>query len=486
MNKYQILPLNFERFGQSTLLTNDAGEYLFVETDKFEEFIQHKLECNDSLYYDLKSKHFLCDNDKGLTQAIDMLATKYRTRKSFLSNFTSLHMMVVTLRCNQKCEYCQVSCEDSESYKYDMPQATAEKIVEYIFKSPSPNIKIEFQGGEPLLNWNAIVSTVNKANKLNTKHNKNLEYVLCTNLTLIDEEKLKFLKENNVYVSSSLDGPQDIHDFSRKLRTGGGTYHTYIEKLKLTRDILGFDKVSALMTTTSFSLNILNRVVEEYKTQGFDGIFLRALNPYGFAAENANSLGYNMHEFIDNYVDILNYIINLNISGTHFVEYYTSLLTSRIFTPFSTGFVDLQSPSGAGISGAIYDYNGDVYPADEARMLARMGDEYFKMGNVFQDEYNAIFHGKVMKEVVSKSCLEILPGCSECVFKPFCGADPVRNYLEHRDIIGSRVNSPFCIKHKGMFKHIFSLINSNNKDILDVLWAWTTNRTLKEVQIENH
>ena len=46
-------------------------------------------------------------------------------------------------------------------------------------------------------------------------------------------------------------------------------------------------------------------------------------------------------------------------------------------TPFSTGFVDLQSPSGAGIAGAIYYYNGDVYPTDEARMLAEMGDQSF-------------------------------------------------------------------------------------------------------------
>ena len=74
---------------------------------------------------------------------------------------------------------------------------------------------------------------------------------------------------------------------------------------------------------------------------------------------------------------MLNYIIELNKSGTNFIECYTTLFLSRILTPFSTGFVDLQSPSGAGISGVIYNYDGKIYPADEARMLSRMGDDYF-------------------------------------------------------------------------------------------------------------
>ena len=45
-------------------------------------------------------------------------------------------------------------------------------------------------------------------------------------------------------------------------------------------------------------------------------------------------------------------IINLNLQGFYFQESYTTLLLARILTPFSTGFMDLQSPAGAGISGA--------------------------------------------------------------------------------------------------------------------------------------
>ena len=35
----------------------------------------------------------------------------------------------------------------------DMSIATAEKVVDMAMRSPSDSITIEFQGGEPLVNW---------------------------------------------------------------------------------------------------------------------------------------------------------------------------------------------------------------------------------------------------------------------------------------------------------------------------------------------
>jgi len=94
--------------------------------------------------------------DTEIGPVIDMLATKYRTKKAFLNNFTALHMVVPTLRCNSNCRYCQVSRKDVSADHVDMSKATAKKVVDLIFKSPSPAIKIEFQGGEPLLNFTIV------------------------------------------------------------------------------------------------------------------------------------------------------------------------------------------------------------------------------------------------------------------------------------------------------------------------------------------
>lgn len=132
-------------------------------------------------------------------------------------------MMVITLRCNQSCRYCQVSSAGENSYEYDMPPVIARKVVDVIFKSPSKHLKIEFQGGEPTLNWETLVKTVKYANKLNEKFKKNLEIIVCTNLTAITPEKLDFFKEFNIKISTSLDRNKFIHNKNRILRNNNDT-----------------------------------------------------------------------------------------------------------------------------------------------------------------------------------------------------------------------------------------------------------------------
>ena len=480
---YLVLPINFQVFDNENLfITNDAGEYYFLKIKDFDSLLSYNLEMGDSIYQDLKSKQFVADSDFSLP--IELLATKYRTKNSYLLDFTSLHMMVVTVRCNHDCKYCQVSSVSEDAHKFDMSPETAERIVDIIFCSPSKQIKIEFQGGEPLINWKTIKKTVEYAEIINKRENKKLEFVICTNLSIINDEQLNFIREHDIYISTSLDGGKKLHDENRKLRISGSSYDLLMEKLDLTRKYISNDKISALLTITNTNIDSIREIIDEYIRIGFNGIFFRALNPYGSAHNDLKQLGYPINKFLKAYETGLDYIIELNSRGKFFIEYYTALLLKRILTPFSTGFVDLQSPSGAGISGVIYDYNGDVYPADEARMLARMGNTYFKMGNVFEQSYLEIFYGKVIKEIVKKSILDLMPCCFSCVYKPYCGADPIRNYLETNDIYGHRPTSDFCKKHNGIFKIIFKKLLENDPDVINVFWSWVTQGRFRGVKRE--
>ncbi len=482
-NQQHLLPFQFSCFDSGDyLLVNETGEYIFLNKDDFHKFIQGDLTSAFSSYYDLKSRHFL--NTEHLPETLEMISAKYRTRKKFISDFTVLHMMVITLKCTNKCLYCQVSAEGDDAKGFDMSPEVARRVVDYIFESPSPSIKIEFQGGEPTLNWETLKETVLYAKKVNQKYQKHLDFVVCTNLVKVDTQQLMFFKEHGIHISTSLDGPRDLHDKNRVLRSGDGTYDTVIKNLYNVFDILTRGEVNALMTTTIDNIDHLEKVIGEYVRLGFNGIFIRSLNPYGLAAKHAEHLGYPVEHFVENFEKALNFIIQLNLNGTTFVEFYTNLLLTRILTPFSTGFVDLQSPSGAGISGAIYDHNGDVFPADEARMLARMGDRRFCLGNVFKDSYQSIFGGNLLREIVSKSCVEVIPYCSSCVYRTYCGSDPVRNYLETGDLVGKRPDNDFCKKNKLIFDMLFKKLKRNDPDEMDVFWSWISGRSLREVRGE--
>jgi len=179
MEKYQILPFNFKKVDEEgTLLINQAGEYLKISNPDFTSLYSLTLQKNNPTYSNLKAKHFLADNEANLELSINMLATKLRTRKEFVSNFTALHMIVVTLRCNCQCRYCHASSVDLNKKDYDMDWKTAKNTINMIFQTPSKYVKIEYQGGEPLLNWEIIRESVLYAEFINKLAKKYLEFII--------------------------------------------------------------------------------------------------------------------------------------------------------------------------------------------------------------------------------------------------------------------------------------------------------------------
>ena len=128
------------------------------------------------------------------------------------------------------------------------------------------------------------------------------------------------------------------------------------------------------------------------------------------------------------------------------------MILQKMLTPYQPGYVDLRSPAGIGIGAIVYNYDGDVYASDEARMLAEMGDASFRLGNVHRNSYRTIFGGNRLRGLVEGSCVETMPGCSECAFAPFCGSDPVLNWATQGDPIGHRPTSAFCAKQMAIFQ----------------------------------
>lgn len=480
-DSYIILPFHFMRFNKGQrLLVNLAGEYLILHENDFDEMIRYSLERNSDLYLNLKAKHFISEDVSD--PAIELLSIKYRTKKDFLSDFTSLHMFVITSRCNQKCLYCHASSQNLDKISYDMSTEIAKRAVDIALMSPSKSIKIEFQGGEPLLNFETIKYIIEYVNAQTHSSNKKIEFVVCTNLTLITDDMLRYFADNNVFISTSLDGPKHVHDFNRKYRNGKSCYDDVIRALDKTRKFIKPENISALMTTTKYSLGFPEEIVDEYVRNGFRSIFIRALNPFGYAKQKMDTIGYSAEEFIEFYKRILEYIININLKGTHIEESFTSILLTRILTPFSTGFVDLQFPAGTGISGVVYGHDGNVYLSDEARMLAQMGDYEFCIGNIVENTYKEIFYGEKIKNIIYNSCAESLPGCSDCAFQMYCGIDPIRNYVTQKDIIGYRPTNDSCLIHKEIIKYLFEAILPNDRNRMDVFWSWLTGRSLSEIR----
>ena len=468
---YKLLPLRFAPLNaDEVVITNQAGEWSVISRRTLNALVRHQLSYDDPEYDALKAKHFLIDNDSDV--ALDLLALKVRTKLQHLSTFTALHIFVVTLRCEHSCPYCQVSRQSDDRLAYDMSKETAEKALAIVFRSPSPAIKIEFQGGEPLLNFELIRYIVLRAKEINEIEKRDLQFVIATNLAVVTDEMLLFCKEHDILISTSLDGPRDIHNKNRP-RPGGDSYERAIAGIKRAREVLGHDRVGALMTTTVRSLSYVNEIIDEYVSLGFEGIFLRPLSPYGFAIKTRSFAAYNRDAWLRFYKDGLAKIIELNKSGIRFVEFYAATILTKMLTPSNPGYVDLMSPAGIGIAAMVYNYDGDVYASDEGRMLAEMGDKKFRLGNLHRDSYEDIVLSDALLNPIEESYTGCVPMCSECAFEPFCGADPVYHYATQGDVVGRKPTSDFCSRNTEIFKHLIELMRGD-RQIRAIFQTWAT------------
>jgi uncharacterized protein len=472
-NAYRLLPFRFMRWHKDeVLVTNECGEYEFLTADTFQAFATGLLNPADTVYQNLKAKHFLSDSESVVP--LELLATKVRTKRSFLEGFTRLHLFVTTLRCDHTCPYCQVSRVTEDRTKFDMTIDTARRAVDWVFQSPAKELKIEFQGGEPTLNWDVLAYVVQASSKRAVTEGRSVEYVIATNLSSLTDEMLNYCREHKIHLSTSLDGPAVLHNQNRP-RPGRDSHERVMANLGRARAALGNDRVSALMTTTPASLDCPIEIIDEYVALGFDSVFLRPVSPYGFATRTGLHRSYSPQRFLEFYKAGLAHVIELNRCGVHLVEAYSQLLLRKMLTPFPVGYVDLQSPAGTVLGALVYNYDGAVYASDEGRMLAEMNDYSFKVGELSRDSYREVMTSTKVRALVEQSCLETLPGCSECAYLPYCGADPVFNWATQGDIVGYRPTSAFCQRQMGMFRHLFELLRSDDVFVRRLLLTWARN-----------
>jgi uncharacterized protein len=466
---YELLPFKFDRLNDHEyIITNMAGEFEVIPSDTLEPIINCLLPFDSGLIPTLRTKHFIRFPEE--KAPLELLALKVRTKHSRLPFFTNLHIFVVTLRCDHSCPYCQVSRQSEDKGAFDMTAEMADKSLNFVFRSPNPAIKIEFQGGEPFLNFEMVKYVVLQAKQRNLTERRDLQFVIATTLSLITDEILNFCKEHKVALSSSLDGPRDLHNANRP-RPGRDSHQRFELGLEKARSVLGYEQVSALMTTTDKSLTRVHDIIDEYLRLGFNGIFLRTLSPYGFAIKTKKFLSYDADRWLEFYKEGLSYIIGLNKSGIRFVEQYASLILAKMLTSNDPGFVDLMNPAGAGIAAIVFNYDGAVYASDESRMLAEMGDQTFRLGSILEQSYEEMILSDQLLDALENSFTLSAPMCSDCAFEPYCGAEPVYHHAMHKDVVGRKPESAFCKRNMSIFKHLIELMRSD-EETRQIFMGW--------------
>ncbi|HCC48232.1 MAG TPA: His-Xaa-Ser system radical SAM maturase HxsB [Elusimicrobia bacterium] len=466
MKKPQSKPsyFNFRRLPHGVLVAGDLGGWALLTPAEFKLFSSGKL---------TKGPGLAKLERAGLISSrldFDALCADWRDSNDYLERGPGLHILVLTQNCNHGCVYCQAGSGRGAS----MSPAAARRAVDFAFSAPVEGLTLEFQGGEPLLNWPALKAAALYARSKAAKTGKELALALVSNFSTMTEEKAEFLISNDISVCTSLDGPADLHNANRPF--SGGDSHAravkWIKYFQRRRGGLPPGGPSALLTVTRASLGRAPEIVDEYARLKLPYVFLRPLTPMGQAPKRWGEIGYGPEEFLEFYRAGLNRVLALNRRGVKIKEKTAFLLVKKILGSQDNKYVDLRCPCGAGLGQLAYDCDGGIYTCDEGRMLARDGDNSFRLGGV-RDGYARIINSFPVKACALSSSLDLQPACARCAYKAWCGACPAYNSAAQGGFWGSMPSNARCRILTGVFDHIFALLAG--KDNLNIFNQWLEN-----------
>jgi radical SAM protein with 4Fe4S-binding SPASM domain len=334
---------------------------------------------------------------------------------------------------------------------------------------------------------------------------------MVSNLSLMDEEKLAWLVENKVQICTSIDGPEHLHDKQRKLvlrgeggRPAAGSAHAeatkWIRRINEAYAAMGLDPtlyhVEALLTTTREALPRWKEIVDTYVDLGCRALFLRPVDPFGFADRSAPRVEYPRAEYLAFYRSAVDYMIELNARGVEILERFAAIFLTKILGGEDPNFLDVRSPCGAGIGQVAYNYDGKVFTCDEGRMLHEMGDDTFLLGEVAggagegagagvsegvgagaaRTRYRELMGHETVRALAIASNLDAQPDCVSCTYQAYCGVCPVHNHKTQGSIFGRMRESTLCAVHKGIQDYLFERIGTGDPHVLRVFQQWTTVR----------
>lgn len=434
----KIAPFYFSRKNNGNyLITNEFGYYSHLTESEFQDFYLGKITWEK--LWELDAKLFI-KNDTYEDRAV----IAYNKKNRFLAFWPALHILVTTLRCTHKCQYCHAAVAPMTAKELDMTQETAKKVVDTIFYSSSPWLTIEFQGGESLVNWEVIKFVVEYAQMKAYVLHKWVNFVLVSNLSIMDEEKLAWLLDHGVDICTSLDGDKVTHNRQRVWKDGDSFEKVTYWIRRITEENEKrwkiWYKVNALATWTKVGLQDFKKIIDSYIDIGLTTIWLRWLNPYWFALAEREKLEFSLKEYAELYRDAMDYILEKNKQWIFFKEMISVVFLNKILNNVDSGFMDVRSPSGAAIGYVAYNYDGKVYTGDDARMLGRMGKDDFLLTPLLdsgEETYKAMANSAVTKICVQASTLDWLPWYMDYVYKPYLGVDLVYSFTQNWNLFSN-------------------------------------------------
>ncbi|HBV97166.1 MAG: radical SAM protein [Peptococcaceae bacterium BICA1-7] len=313
--------------------------------------------------------------------------------------------LFLTQSCNLKCVYCY---GDGGGYGTggSMEEKTALQAVNWLLEQAGKikKLHIGFFGGEPFINFPLMKAVVEHAEKKVLEMGKKIDFHTTTNATLLNDERIAFIKEHQIATVISFDGPKEIQDAQRPYANGEGSYDTTVPKIK--------KLLAAVPETPGHAVIVGNTepelVKEALQEIGFSEVSIVPASQSLFAGESDRTKKARTQRILqalekeaENWISLTK---SRNSEALKILKARNGLYQGLMALLHNT---KKRYACGAGLSSAAVSCAGDIYLCH--RFVGR--DEY-KLGNVFERDLN--------REEYQKSPVTGSGVCVACFAKYYC------------------------------------------------------------------
>lgn len=454
----KVWPLRFRELSSQLLFADDAGGWFVADEAFLDRYVGDQLDDAD--------RRFLLDGGHAFFGEADLrytsFAWRWSSRQAALRPLSYV-IVVPTLRCNLSCGYCQVSRAAESARGYDWTSETLQDVLSFLDRMSVDDVKIEFQGGEPLLRLDLLTAVRDFARKRFSKS----EFVVCTNLQRLDDAAWAFLGADDTWISTSLDGDITVHQANRNGDVEGVA--TFLANLTTAYGRFGPGKICALPTIDPGRPPDFDSLLTVYAAIGQRSIHFRPVVRHGFARRRPQDQD-EIETFNCLHGRFIEHLITVNATlptEAMVEEAHFSHCLKRVLRGGHDGYVDLRNPNFVASDYLVVDFDGRLYPSDEARMLSRIGEVDLAIGSARD--------GLDRERVATLNAVNLNtfdPDCIHCPYQPFCGADLVDDITNAGRVEPPRHETAFCRRQMAIFDHVFELIYRDDPATQRSLAQW--------------
>lgn len=326
--------------------------------------------------------------------------------------------------CNLRCKYCFASTGDFGKGRKLMPVETGKKAIDFLLTHSGNrhNLELDFFGGEPLMNWDAVKEIVDYARSKEEEYNKKFRFTVTTNGVLLDDDSIDYINKEMKNVVLSLDGRKYVNDNMRLAINGKGSYDVIVPKFqKLVEKRLQGDNKEyyARGTFTKNNLDFAQDVYHIADDLGFDQLSVEpviadASEPYAITEEDLPTI------FAEYEKLAVEMIRRKKEEGRCFNFFHFMI-------DLDQGPCAIKRLRGCGCGNEYVSVtpDGDIYPCHQF-----VGNDEWKMGNLDDETLDV-----EMKDKFACSNIYTKEGCKDCWCKFYCsGGCNANNYSFNKDI----------------------------------------------------